>query len=271
MTANVSDTERICANCNSSHPSEPYESEFAICLADPEFESFLDDILARQDFSGCRALARRKRFAWDREACEDFDAMQQGIELPDSPELIAELRRLADAGELTGETLQTAILADAFDRIDWSQQPVDDDLRQLREARSLTRRRKILRHLGFLINSENRAAFVGLCRYLRELEPASTLDDTHLRVEILEQLRYSSATGWDRELAEVLVDDLLRTPSNNTTRGWYTAVFRFFERYCESEVAEDAMQRMLDSGQFSYRIRRRIREFLDREGEWDLF
>lgn len=48
--------EHICANCNLVHPSEPFESDFAICLHDPEFEPYLDDILDKQDFSRCQHL-----------------------------------------------------------------------------------------------------------------------------------------------------------------------------------------------------------------------
>jgi len=271
MTTETDELARICANCNAGYPSEPYGSEFAICLNDPELEPFLDDILERQDFSSCQDFVRCRRFDWEREACEDFDPVGECIDLTDSPELVSEIERLADAGELTAERLQMAIAMDAFNRTDWAQRPVDDDLRQLREVKTLARRTKVLRRLGFLVNSGNQGAFDGICRYVRELGPASTLDDTHLRVEILEQLRCPARDDWDKELAEVLVDDLLRTPSNNTTRGWYTAVFSFLESYCDPEVAEDAMERMLESGKFSYRIEQRINRFLDRHLDADMF
>ena len=272
MAANNEELQRTCANCNYSHPAEPYESEFAICLKDPDLEPFLDDILARQDFSGCRGLVRRKRFDWEREACEHFDPMEDiGTEIPDSPELIAELRRLGDAGKLTPETLQQAILTDAFDRIDWSQKPVDDYFDELRKTKTLASRRKVVRRFGFLIGQGNRAAFTGLCQYLRDLGPASTLDDKHLRIEILEQLRFARDASMEADLARLLVDDLFRTPSNNITRGWYTAVFNYFKRWCPPEIAEDALRRMLDSRHFSYRIRRRVQGILDREEDWDLF
>jgi hypothetical protein len=59
---NTSDElERICANCNCSFPSEPYASDFAICFNDPEFESYLDELLEDQDFSRCQELINRLR------------------------------------------------------------------------------------------------------------------------------------------------------------------------------------------------------------------
>lgn len=37
--------ERVCGNCHRSHPAEPYGSDFAICLHDPEFEPYIDEII----------------------------------------------------------------------------------------------------------------------------------------------------------------------------------------------------------------------------------
>ncbi len=65
--------ERLCANCHGSHPAEPAYSEYAICLHDPEFEPYLDDIIDRQDFSRCAHLIESKRFDWGQEACSEFD------------------------------------------------------------------------------------------------------------------------------------------------------------------------------------------------------
>jgi len=54
---------RVCGNCHGGHPSGLFESNFAICLRDPEFEPYLDDIIDRQDFSRCQDLVQRKHFA----------------------------------------------------------------------------------------------------------------------------------------------------------------------------------------------------------------
>ena len=130
MTENTGELERVCGNCNYSFPAEPGGSEFAICLKDPEIKPFMDDLLDRQDFSRCRELVRQKRFDWRHEACEEFDPVEDaGLDFPESPELLAEIKRLADSGQLTIETLETALLADAVDRIDWSKKPIDDDLK----------------------------------------------------------------------------------------------------------------------------------------------
>jgi hypothetical protein len=98
-----------------------------------------------------------------------------------------------------------------------------------------------------------------LCNYLKDLPPPTVVEETHFRIEILRQLEFTR-TG-QSELAHLLVEDLFRTPSNNMTHGWYTAVFRFFERL-SADIAEEALAPMLDSPQFSYRIKKRIKTIL---------
>ena len=252
--------ERLCGNCHAVHPAEPFQSDFAICLNDPELEPYLDDILERQDFSRCQDLVLRKRFAWDREVCDDFDPVDDvGEEW--SPELTAKVMKLAEDGDLTAETFQQAVLDDAFDRTDWSSAPIDGCVRKLKESKTLDAREEALNPFGFFIAHRNKAAFDALCEYLRALPPAETLEDKALRIEILRQLQ----VNWEyqRELALLLVEDLLRTASNNTTRGWYSEVLYFFERRCPPEIAEEALPPMLDSPHFSYRIKTRVRGILE--------
>ncbi len=258
--------ERFCGNCQASHPAEPFQSDFAICLNDPELEPYLDDILERQDFSRCQSLIKRKRFGWDRDVCDDFDPVEDvGEELP--PEFTAIVIKLAEEGNLTAEALEQAIRVDAFERTDWSSAPIDRIVRELRDAKTLAGRKKALGSFGFFISQGNKAAFDALCEYVRALPPAETLEDKALRIEILRQLDIT----WEyrRELAHLLVEELLRTPSNNTTRGWYSEIFYFFERKCPPEIAEEVLPPMLDSPHFSYRIKRRVRTILEAASvEW---
>ena len=251
---------RVCTNCHCSFPSEPFGSNFAICLNDPEFEPYLDEILENQDFSRCQELVDQKRFSWEQEACPDFDPVEDIDEdFPLSPELSGVIERLAKAGHLTTETLEQAVLEDIIDKIDWANVPVDRYVENLNNARTLEAREKAVRSLGGLISLGNRAAFDALCSFLKDLPPPTTVGQTHLRVSILREL--SHAYDYWEDLAYLLVEDLFRTPSNNTTRSWYTAVFRF----CEGlpvDVAEKALSPMLASPRFSYRIKKRVRVIL---------
>jgi hypothetical protein len=265
--AKVDEVERLCCNCNSSFPSEPVSSEHSICLHDPEFEPFLDDILERQDFGRCSELVKLKRFDWDQEACPDFDPVED-IEVELSPEAVTELEDLAARGELTVEAVQGVLLENTMKRADWREAPVAPYVDAVNRARTAEQRDAALNHLGWLVANGNRAAFDALCDLLRNQEPPATLSQTHFKQELLHYLRFSSE--YRNDLADLLVDDLFRTPSNNQTRGWYTAVFRFFE--CSApELADECLGRILGSPRFSYRIKRRVREIIRRNEELEGF
>jgi hypothetical protein len=242
-------------NCNYSFPSEPYSSDFAICLNDPEFEPYLDDLLDNHDFSRCRELVKQKRFPWEQEACPDFDPMDITDEdVPLSPELSSAIEQLARDGKLTAETLELTILED-----NWANMPVQQYVERLNNADTPEARKKAVRDFGVLINYGNRDAFDALCSYLKDLPPPTTVEQTHFRIAIFREI--SHTREFDRDLAQLLVEDLSLTPSNNTTRGWYTTVFRFFER-SSLDIAEKALLPILDSPQFSYRIKKRVKGIL---------
>lgn len=74
--------ERICANCHSFFPDTFDFTEFGICLADPAFEPYIDELIDHGNFDVCRQLIEAKRFPADREACPDFDE----VDFPDPEE-----------------------------------------------------------------------------------------------------------------------------------------------------------------------------------------
>jgi len=88
--------EKICANCHSFRPVF-YEQDYdrGICLQDPVFDPYLDEIVEKDSFEGCRQLVREKMFSGEREACDlydefdcpedfpgDFDLMEEFDEVP---------------------------------------------------------------------------------------------------------------------------------------------------------------------------------------------
>ena len=260
-TSDELELERVCTNCNYCFLSEPFASDFVICLKDPEFEPYLDEILEEQDFSRCQDLVKQKRFSWEQEACPDFDPMESSDEdIPLSPELSSAIDQLAKDGNLTSETIQQAIFEDMVDGIDWAKVPVEKYVERLNNAKTPEARKKAVQSFGSLIGQKNKAAFNALFSYLKDLSPPTTVEQTHLRIEILRQLNFT--LNFQKKLARLLVKDLFRTPSNNTTRGWYTAVFRFFES-SSADIAEEALQPILDSPQFSYRIKKRVKMILE--------
>ena len=155
-------------------------------------------------------------------------------------------------------------------KIDWANVPVDKYVEELNNAKTLEAREDAVKSLGSLVALDNQAAFDALCIYLKDLPAPARLEETHFRVAILRQLDHTRSRRL--ELAKLLVEDLFRTPSNNTTRGWYTAVFHFFET-SSADIAEKALSPMLDSPQFSYRIKKRVKGILspvndESQGYW---
>ena len=256
---------RVCTNCQCSFPSEPFGSDFAICLNDPEFEPYLGDLIENQDFSRCRHLVKQKRFSWEQEACPDFDPMEDTAEdVHFSPELSSAIEQLAEDGELTAETFEQALFEDMVNKTDWAKVPVEKYVEKMNNAKTLEECEKAVRSLGGLISLKNGAAFHALCDYLKDLPPPTTVEHTHFRIDILRQLEHTRS--FEKKLARLLVKDLFRTPSNNITRGWFTAVFRFFEG-SSADIAEKALSPMLHSPQFSYRIKKRVKTILNQANE----
>lgn len=251
--------EPLCRNCQAAHPSEPVESDFAICLNAPELEPFLDDILERQDFSRCQDLVERLRFPWGQEGCEEFDPVDlDSVELP--PGLARKVEELADRGDLNAETFLRAFASYEFEQTDWSRASADQHVEALTAAGTHRERMKALAPFGFFIGHGNQAAFDALCQYLRALPPPTSPEDKAFRIALLGHLE--TARDHQREVADLLVQDLLRTPSNHTTRGWYTEVFNFLERRCSPEIVQDVLGPVADSPHFSVRRKKRIRALL---------
>ncbi len=253
--------EECCAECNYSFPSDPLGSEYIICLYDPVFEPYLDDLLERNDYSRCLDLVERKCLALDQPACEDFIPVEVSEELELSPELSDTVKKLVEEKRLTAETFKQAVLEDAISRIDLATVPVDQHVERLRSAQTREDHDSCLQTLGAMVCQGNKAAFEALCSHLKSLPSPGTTAEVHARILVLREMSYTQK--FKRELAQLLAEDLLRTPSNNTTRGWYTAVFSVFEKLPE-DVAKDIIPTLLDSSRFSYRIKRRLKGILDR-------
>ncbi len=257
--ANPHNLDAVCGNCNHSFPAEADGSIFGVCLKDPEFHPYIDRLF-ENDFACCSRLIKRKRFMVDRKACADFDPIEvvgDGAEL--SPKLTADIKDLVAKGELTPENIRAAITMDAFNRIDWSKEPADQYVQRLHAATTVRSRDEALNGLGFLVSRGNKSAFDALCAFFRKLPPPQTPEACHFRAEVLRHLRFASER--QREVAQLLVEDLFRTPSNGHTRPWYTEVFGFFKR-CAPKVAGEALLPMLDSPKFSYRIKRQVKDII---------
>lgn len=262
--ADHGELDAVCGNCNNSFPAEEGGSIFGICLKDPEFDPYIARLFAN-DFACCANLIERKRFMLDRKACADFDPVEDvGDEAEASQKLTADIKDLVAKGQLTPENVRTAIAVEAFTSTDWSQMSAHQYVQRLQAATTIQSRDDALSGLGFLVSQGNRPAFDALCAFLRKLPPPQTPEACRFRSEVLRHLRLANKR--QREVAQLLVEDLFRTPSNRHTRPWYTEVFGFFKR-CSPDVAEETLQPMLDSPKFSYRIKRQVKDIIGVSGK----
>jgi hypothetical protein len=135
--------------------------------------------------------------------------------------------------------------------------PVDQYAKQLESNRSGERDAGIS-SLSAMIALGNPAAFQTLLQYLSSLAPPRTIKEVHLKKEILRQL----ACWKDRSaVAAVLIQELGRIPSNNTTRQWISDILKFLAR-CPLEVVQDPLERMLADRKFSFKLMRKVKEAL---------
>ncbi len=249
--------EKICWNCTHFFPATMEEAtEFGICLNHEEFEPFIEELLENSDYSCCQDLVDRKKYEGDREACEDYEETE-GIEIDDDSPLGRELRRLIEAGELTPETFEQALLEEQIRNIDWTTMPVDKYEAKLKDP-SPGKRQEAISSLHAMISLGNKQALLALVNFLRGLPLPETIEEVHFKKDILRRLDRPET----REvLIPYLIDELYQIPSNNTTRQWISEIFRFLE-YSPIELIRDPLEQMINDKRFSYKLKLKMKSIL---------
>ena len=249
--------DRTCLDYSAYLPASAEElTEFGICLNDGVFEPFIEELLEGSISTSCQPLVERKKFVGDRPACPDFQE-SECIEIDDSSPLGRELRRLAERGELTPEALEALLLEERLREIDWKTVAVDPYAVKL-QSKDPEERNAAISSLGGLIAFGNPAAFQLLLQFLAGFPPARTTGEVYLKMEIL---RHLSCSRDNAAIAPYLIDALYRTPSNNTTRQWISAIFEFLGR-CPFDVIQEPLANMLSDKRFSPRFRKKVKETL---------
>lgn len=182
--------ERICFNCNYFFPASGQDfNEFGICLNDNEFEPYLDELLENSNYDCCSDLINRKKFSGEQEACPNFDEMdfEETIEIDDESELCRKLISCLESGQFSYESLKELIIEERIRNIDLKTLPVEQDVKRL-YSHNLADQMSAIRSLGGLISFENKAAFEELFKYLKQLPSPKTIQDVHIRIEVLRHL-----------------------------------------------------------------------------------
>ncbi|MGD8389518.1 MAG: hypothetical protein PVG49_20395, partial [Desulfobacteraceae bacterium] len=185
------------------------------------------------------------------------------IEIEDDSLLGLELPRLTETGELDREKLERGLLAERLAAVDWADEPVDEEEAQLQSA-SPEKRDAALDTLAGKMSFGNTRARDALVRFLESLPPPGTLSEVHFKIKVLRLLERSHTR---QDLVPILIRDIFRTRSNNTTRQWITAVFCFLER-TSIEFTREPLERMLQEKRFSSRLKKKIKHILY-EPRWE--
>jgi len=252
------DLERECGNCAHFFPASMEPTEFGICLDDEEFGPFIEGLFERSDYASCRDLIERKKFSGDREPCDEYEEMET-IEIDDDTELGRSLKKLMEAGELTPDTFEEALLKEQIRNIDWTTIPVDSHEADLKNP-DPEKRDQAISSLSGLIAMGNKEAFRVLFKFLRDLPVPGTIEAVHFKKRLLRLLHRPETRD---VLTPYLLDELYRTPSNNTTRQWMSDILTFFEHVPVEQISS-RLEAMIQEGKFSYRLRKRIEEILER-------
>lgn len=242
---------KICLNCNSFFPDKMDEpTDFGICLNDPDFEPYIDELFENSNYASCQDIINRKRIHRERKSCFDFDPVEEGVELPD--ELLFD-----KDGRVNIENIRAYL---AINNTDWSKIQVDDHIHALR-GDNLQEKDSAITTLAFYSSQGNKTASMELLKYFKEIPVPVTLEDVHFKLKVFHGLQYAVR---ERDLIPILVDQLYQTPSSNTTRQWISEMFRFLERHFTEETKRH-LEEMLTSNKFSHKIKRKIENILTYE------
>jgi hypothetical protein len=251
--------DRICFNCSRFFPcAEDVESEKGICLEDPELEPFLDQILEENPDAECKKLISHKSFSGEKEACDSFEPAEI-IELDDDLdlELIEEIKSLSkNNGKIDAEELEALLIRKKVATY-LQTMPVGPEVAMFKNGTTQQRQQAFNNLIG-AASFGNREAWLAMLEILQFLPPPQTVEEVKFKVDLLKRINGRVAK---EVLIPILIDDMYQTQSNNVTRKWFTAIFRFLES-CPFEAICEPLEGMLRDKRFSYRLKGRIREVL---------
>lgn len=247
--------ERICFNCSYYFPDCDESTEYGICLRDDAFEPFIDELF-EMDYSSCRDLVEAKKFLGGRDACENYDEIEEVDENSSLGELIA---KYEETGEFDQELLSSAVIEEQLKNVDYTTLPVTPYLDDLHSA-DAERQNRALHRLEFLIIQGNREAFEVVFDFLKNLPLPQKIEDVHHKIMTLECLERGRSDQRSK-LIPLLIEELYRIPSNNTTRQWITKILKVLPRFPADEVRQP-LETLLQEREFSIRLRNRIEDVL---------
>ena len=222
----------ICQNCSQFIGDiKDLEAGLGICIMDNAFEPFIDAILENADFSACYDLYLEKRYSGEKDACAHFE----------EPEMI----EISNKEDIYGYILHEEM----------KHQDVDEFIKALYGTDNEIKKRALTWFTTYIALG-NTAAYEGLINYYMGLVPADGLEDVHIRVEIVDALSRKST---EKATIDAYVNELARTPSNNTTKQLYSEILKHLGK-CPAEMVQEPLLELLGKRQYSFKMRNRIME-----------
>lgn len=249
--------ERVCFNCNDFFPATMEEpTEYGICLNDNDFEPFIEELFEHSNYSSCQDLINSKKFDGDREGCETYEEVEY-TEVDDDSPFGQVLNSLKESGELNPETVKDAIAYEQIRNIDFKTLLVDGYVKQLQSPMKSEQKVGIT-SLSAMIAHGNEEAFKELLKYFKSLSPPETLEEVYFKKDILSNLERSDTS---EQMIPYMINELYITPSNNTTRQWISAIFKFLE-FSPKDMVREPLEKMLKDKRFSYRLKKKMKKIL---------
>lgn len=238
--------DRICFNCSSFFTDvNDLGSNLGVCIQDEAFEEYLDEIFENSDFSLCIDLYKEKRFDENRDVCSDYEEIEI-IEDEDEDE------ESENGSQMTEEELEQRYEI-------YRTQDVDDIAKYLSSEEEKLRN-KAISALLYLMNFRNQNAFECMLNYYKNLPPVESIEEVHFRLKILDRFYYFNINkNCSNDLIEMLVDELYKMQSNNTTRQLFSSILEFLSgSRCEYDIVIDKLSWLLNNRKFSPKMERNI-------------
>lgn len=217
--------DRICQNCNYFFSdTEDVASGMGVCLRGEAFEPFVDEIMESSSFASCSDLYVEQRYDGEQAACLEYDEVEI-IECSDEEMDGYLLNEMVKRQNVEG--IVAALYSTNHEEID----------------RAIT-------SLSAYIYAGNEQALKGVIDYYAALPPAIHLEDVHRRLNIVKVL---ANPKFAEEAIPLCINELARTPSNQTTRQLYTEIMKFLKR-CPPDLIREPLLLLLETREYSYRI-----------------
>ncbi len=262
--------DEICCNCNHFMSYEfDHTCKNGVCLEkyDDIFEKYFDDIFGNGIvIKEVRTLFNKYKNSSDN-SCDKFLKMER-IEIDDNNgfnDNFSFLQKAIDEGKTDKKSLELALAIDCYKSPKINKNASCDKNAELLKCDFKGDQLQGVRNLTHYATFDNVEAKTLLLNYFKNLQSLQSKEDIEFKCEVFNELK--RAFHNDERLLKIVVDDLMLTKSNHQTRKWYNEAF-YFLNVTDFKISEPYLREMKKSKHFSYRMKNKIKEIIEREMEF---